>query len=79
MDSQIEVHGTLGVAPTEEKLPVTNVSKPTRTFQEVKVYQGSLPKTNQLPESSLLFLGVILCLIAIVLGKLKKIQQKPIC
>ncbi|MGM0240890.1 MULTISPECIES: hypothetical protein [Enterococcus] len=75
MDSQIEVRGTLGVAPTDAGLPESNVRKSTQTFREVKVYQGSLPKTNQPLENSLMLLGVIFCLIAIVLRKLKRFSK----
>lgn len=70
MKSQIEVFGTLG---TEESLPVETPTVTSST--EVRVYSGSLAKTNDTTNTSLIALGIVLCLIVFVTHKIKKLEE----
>lgn len=79
MENSISVYGSFNQSTGtssdenhEENIPSEKI------FVASEISTGSLPKTSELTSFDFVFLGILLCLIAMILWKLTKTEQKNI-
>lgn len=78
MDNQIEVNGWLGRTSDSSEEAIYQVDA---TFKEKeaalvsKVSSGSYPQTNEVASYQIVSLGIIICLIVLIIWKLKNLSM----
>lgn len=75
MNSQVDIKGILqATEKSDEKKPVEDTPKTNQPITQV--FSGVLPHTNQSTNYYIFGLGVVLCLIAWVVYRLKNLSKK---
>ena len=72
--SQIEVYGTLGIEESNQTEKTDLPETPSLARSSVQTYTGRLLQTNDTVNTNLVFMGIVLCLIAYAIYKIRKLE-----
>ncbi|WP_159722832.1 hypothetical protein [Enterococcus sp. CSURQ0835] len=74
MDNQIEVEGTLtGIELPASSVPLADQRDDlTPRVNDIQVYDGTLPQTNEMTSHELSVLGCLICVLVVLAHQLKR-------